>query len=87
VSKDEGDRKMEGIVLSYNRNRGWGFIGYEDGDIFFHVSALSNRKFVLTNDSVEFEIGERGGKPLAINIQVLTPLAPIRSLKGGQHGN
>jgi|HubBroStandDraft_1064217.scaffolds.fasta_scaffold342118_1 cold shock CspA family protein len=64
---------MRGIILSYNRQRGWGFIGHEAGDVFFHVSGLKNRKYVEVNDLVEFELSKRNGRDIAINVVVIVP--------------
>jgi cold shock CspA family protein len=66
---------MKGMILFYNRAHGWGFIAHEgDEDLYFHVSGLVNRKRAIeANDQVEFDLGERNGRPIAINIRVIYP--------------
>jgi len=65
---------MKGMILFYNRAHGWGFIAHEGEDLYFHVSGLANRKrAVEANDHVEFDLGERNGRPIAINIRVIFP--------------
>jgi len=74
-----------GSILSYNREHGWGFIASDDGDWFFHVSGLVNRKFARVNEPVEFEVSERNGRPIAINVRFTADAAtPVNN--GGQHG-
>jgi cold shock CspA family protein len=74
---------VKGMILFYNRQRGWGFIAQEGEDLYFHVSGLTNRKqAVEANDHVEFDLGERNGRPIAINIRVIFPAAPAKI--GGQ---
>ncbi len=74
---------MKGTVLSYNRQRGFGFIAplpeeTEDSDVdwFVHVTGLLNRKSLRADESVEFNISERNGRPLAINVRVIDSAAP-----------
>jgi cold shock CspA family protein len=66
---------MKGMVLFYNRERGWGFIAHEgENDLYFHVSGLANRKRLIeARDHVEFDLGERNGRPIAINVSVIYP--------------
>ena len=67
---------MNATVLSYSRIRGWGFALPEDGtnDVFLHRSNLPNaRKYLNEGDRISYELGERNGRPLALNIQFIAP--------------
>jgi cold shock protein len=65
---------MLGVVSFYNRKRGWGFAIPDDGgsDLFLHASQLPfRRRYLNEGDRISFEVGERNGRPLAINIQII----------------
>jgi cold shock CspA family protein len=70
---------MQGTVLFYHRAKSWGFIAGPDADYFVHRTALSNRKFLLADQPVEFDISEYKGKPTAVNVRVVDAAAA----KGG----
>lgn len=64
---------MESTVKWFSDAKGYGFIEYNDGDVFVHYSQiLSNdkRKFLLKGQKVEFELAnsEKGLK--AKNVKV-----------------
>ncbi len=65
---------MKGKVKRLIRDRGFGFIGSEDGrEIFFHRSALDGTDFntLEEGNSVEFEV-EKGPKgPRAMNVRMI----------------
>ncbi len=65
---------MKGKVKRLIRDRGFGFIGAEDGrEIFFHRSALDGTDFntLKEGNSVEFEV-EKGPKgPRAMNVRMI----------------
>ncbi len=65
---------MQGKLKRLIRDRGFGFIGAEDGEeFFFHRSALEGVEFeaLEEGDSVEFN-SERGPKGLrAVNVKVM----------------
>jgi len=54
-------------------DKGFGFIGGDRGDIFFHVSALVGVTFeeLAVGQSVEYEIGEGPKGPRAENVRVM----------------
>ena len=79
---------MKGIVLFYDRRKGWGFIGdpNSDADYFVHRTALMGKKCLLEDQEVEFEIGEHNGKPLAVNVRVIETATPAaRENADGKH--
>lgn len=45
---------MKGKIKKFNPIKGFGFIGTEEGDIFFHVSDFPELKAKI-NEEVEFE--------------------------------
>ena len=61
---------VQGRVLWFNRNKGYGFISVPDGqDVFAHHSEFHNCDEILRRDDcVEFEImpGDRGPKAIRI---------------------
>ena len=71
---------MRGVVLFWNRFGGWGFALPDDGgdDIFLHHSNLHLRRYLTKGDNIEYEKGERNGRPLALNICLVAP-----AVKGG----
>lgn len=69
---------MLGIVSFFNRKRGWGFAIPDDNssDLFLHASNLPERHRYLTEgDRISFDVGERNGRPLAVNIQIIKEAA------------
>jgi len=66
---------MEGIVLWFNKKRGYGFIKPEDKtkDIFIHYTGISgDAKFKELNKSqlVSFELSDNSKGRTAINVKV-----------------
>lgn len=65
---------MRGRVKWFNDEKGFGFIGSDDGrDIFCHYSAIqmSGRKKLAEGDNVEFEIEPSEKGPRAKNVLVV----------------
>jgi cold shock CspA family protein len=67
---------MFGTVIFYDRRKAWGFVVPDDtrlADFFVHISALpKNHRFLNGGDRIEFNAGEHGGKPCALDVKVLT---------------
>jgi cold shock protein len=64
---------MKGKVKWFNDEKGFGFIGAEDGkDVFCHYSAvqMQGRKTLKEGDRVEFEIETSEKGPRAANVVV-----------------
>jgi len=81
---------MIAVCVSYNRAHGYGFAtpANESGqpdedqdDVFVHVSKITNKKSVKPGDLISYEMGERDGRPVAVNIVVLAPAAPVAGAK------
>ena len=55
-------------------DKGFGFIATDNGDVFFHVSALQDVHFddLQEGQSVTFEMGSGPKGPRAENVRVLT---------------
>jgi CspA family cold shock protein len=69
---------MLGVVSFYNRKRGWGFAIPDDNssDLFLHASNLpENHRYLTEGDRISFQVGERNGRPLAVNIQIIKEAA------------
>jgi len=67
--------RFRGTVKWFNNNKGYGFIGRDDGgaDVFVHFSAVTGEgyKSLRENDRVEFEIVEGQKGPQAANVNKL----------------
>jgi len=64
---------MRGRITRIVTDRGFGFIGAEGQDYFFHMTALANRTFdtIEVGDPVEFSITDRGRGPRAQDVRVI----------------
>jgi CspA family cold shock protein len=66
--------QFKGIVKWFNSDKGYGFIGREDGpDVFVHCSAiqLDGYKTLKEGDEVEFDIVEGQKGPQADTVTLL----------------
>lgn len=63
---------QKGTIKKLNKEKGWGFISYEKGDIFFHCNdllrGLTMEDFNV-GDRVSFEIGTGGKGPAAKKVK------------------
>lgn len=65
---------QQGTIKFYNEDKGFGFITYDGGDIFFHIRQCEEGYLPAQDHAVSFEIGQgRDGRDSAINV------APIES--------
>jgi CRISPR-associated protein Cmr6 len=64
--------KIKGKVTKYFKDKGFGFITYDNGDIFFHITAVKQKDEITEGIEVEFEIGKnKEGKICAKNVLLL----------------
>jgi len=63
---------MKGKVKRIVRDKGFGFIITDDGEYFFHRTALTNVKFeeLKEGDDVEFDVEESTKGPRATNVSM-----------------
>ena len=62
---------MEGIIVRYDSQKGYGFIQYEDGSIFFHLSSFIDKSFIPeVGMEVYFEVGKNSKGDMANNITI-----------------
>ncbi len=60
---------QQGTVKFYNDQKGFGFITYDGGDIFFHIKQCEEGYLPEQDQAVTFEVTEgRDGRPSAINV-------------------
>jgi cold shock CspA family protein len=62
---------MIGEVKFYLQDENYGFIRTDNGDIFFHRSAVVGDIKLREYDRVEFDVSERRKKPCAKNVQLI----------------
>jgi cold shock protein len=70
----EGMERIKGIVKWFNPQKGFGFLGRENGpDVFVHYSAIiaDGYKNLNEGDNVEFEIVQGQKGPQAANVTKL----------------
>ena len=64
---------MEGTVKFYNDQKGFGFITYGDGDLFFHIRQCEEGYLPQQDDLVSFDVGEgRDGRSSATNVVLVS---------------
>lgn len=60
---------QKGSVKFYNDQKGFGFIVYDGGDIFFHIRQCEEGYLPQQDDVVTFEItAGRDGRDSAVNV-------------------
>ena len=73
-NNERGVIDLKGTIKRIIRERGFGFIGAEDGrEIFFHRTAMEGTDFdgLEEGNSVEFDV-EKGPKgPRAVNVRMI----------------
>jgi cold shock CspA family protein len=87
---------MQGYCVFYLPEKGYGFVRTDDAviddpDIFVHHSQVParkyGRKYLIKGERVEFDLGERAGKPQALKVKPLAvtpaPTAPVTPTNGG----
>jgi len=77
-----------GTVKKWVSGRGFGFISYDEGEIFVHASAIDGKDSLNIGENVTFTIGEdeRTGKSRAANVQGDGSGEPAQE-SGGWGGN
>jgi CspA family cold shock protein len=66
----------KGKITKIIRDRGFGFIGAEDGrEVFFHMSSVVDGSFdnLSEGQDVEFEVEKSQKGPRAKNVRVIQP--------------
>jgi CspA family cold shock protein len=67
------EKRMKGVVKTFNPTKGYGFITGEDGkDVFFHYSELVMDGFKTTKpgDHVEYEVENSDRGPRAKHVVI-----------------
>ena len=76
MSETSTERRT-GHLKHYNSDRGYGFIGRDDGerDLFVHISGFQNIakekvRLITPHEQLTFEIGDNRGRPCAVNVMI-----------------
>lgn len=78
----------QGKVKQYNPDKGFGFIGTSEGDVFFHISEYPADAEPKRNEKVKFIVVENDGKYKATKIERLDPNpAKTKKTKIAEHNN
>lgn len=59
--------KKTGTVKFFKEEKGFGFITYDDGEVFVHATGVVTKP-IRENDMVEFDIEEGKRGPQAVNV-------------------
>ncbi|MEB3755123.1 cold shock domain-containing protein [Acinetobacter sp. MD2(2019)] len=62
-----------GKIKQYNADKGFGFIGTSEGDVFFHISEFPEGAEPKRNEKVKFVLQENGDKLKATQIERVDP--------------
>jgi cold shock protein len=62
--------KEQGVVKFYNETKGYGFITYNNGEVFVHATGLVTKP-VKEGAKVEFDIAEGKRGPQAMNVVII----------------
>ena len=80
---------MEGIVLQYIRQTGWGFIRPDSTDVpdcfvchRFIVAESKFQRYLKAGQRVEFDAVDTDTKPQAHNVRVIYPITIARQVGG-----
>lgn len=77
----EEKKTLTGTVKWFNGEKGYGFITVDDTDYFVYYSSINmpeGKKYLDTNDTVEFEPGRNEKGLLATNVTPVLTLGMIR---------
>lgn len=77
----EEKKVLTGTVKWFNGEKGYGFITVDDTDYFVYYSSINmpeGKKYLDTNDTVEFEPGKNEKGLLATNVTPVLTLGMIR---------
>ncbi|QHH97974.1 cold shock domain-containing protein [Acinetobacter dispersus] len=78
----------QGKIKQYNPDKGFGFIGTSEGDVFFHISEYPAGGEPKRNEKVKFVVVENDGKYKATKIELVDPNpAKTRKTKITTHNN
>lgn len=80
--------KYQGKIISWNAERGFGFIKWNGADdkLFVHISALSEkRRKPVAGDIVTYEVGKDAkGRSRALNVAYVIPVKRNGSVRSGK---
>lgn len=75
---------MLATITTYNRRRGWGFALPDESrkaEIFIHRSNLPMGVAPLEGDRIEYDAGERNGRPVALNIRIVAEAPTVQVIE------
>ena len=55
----------EGVIHSFDSNKGWGFVNWDEGQAFFHMSDRAEEWMPIIGTSITFYVGYKSGRPRA----------------------
>ena len=79
--------QYQGTVKFFNETKGFGFITTEHGDVFVHITGVTNGQPLREWETVTFEVEDGKKGPSAVNVQRVAGHAAGHAAKAHDHAS